>query len=497
LFTPLMISESVLPRSGLFGETYHSPEGGPGLALIGVATLGALALCSRALRRTTRLAPSERRALLVSLAIYAALGVESLLSSHRLVPLPGLVEFAPIAVVIATSYLAANRERRLERELESSIDDQSARLLASEERYRLLVERAPIGVSVCDQRGNVLAMTERFKAILGLNEAGGSVPKNLIADAPPLVAAGVRNFAGALASGETVSGELPFTTRGGRRVGLRVVIAPQRNASGEPDGALILAEDVTEQRAIGKRLRQSLKLQAIGELVSGIATGVTLPMGALRENLAALAQGFDTLRKNTPHEAAQAERFAAIEELLAESSEGVERAIAIVRDMSDLSRGGSPTRDPVDLNELLAGVVRMAATHRRGEVAITERYAATPRVRGNVGQIRQVFLNLVVNALQAVGERGRIEVESCVLGKGVSVQVRDDGTGIAREHRDRLFVPFFTTKPAGEGTGLGLYISYQIVRAHGGEIRGESPAGGGSVFSVWLPFELDGAGSGP
>jgi signal transduction histidine kinase len=99
-----------------------------------------------------------------------------------------------------------------------------------------------------------------------------------------------------------------------------------------------------------------------------------------------------------------------------------------------------------------------------------------------------VFLNLLVNALQAVGERGRVEIEARAEGKGVAVRVHDDGPGIRPEDRERLFVPFFTTKAAGEGTGLGLYLSYQIVQRHRGEIRVESTRGVGTTFDVWLPL---------
>jgi signal transduction histidine kinase len=181
------------------------------------------------------------------------------------------------------------------------------------------------------------------------------------------------------------------------------------------------------------------------------------------------------------------ERFAELEALIDESCEGVERALAIVRDMREISRGGSIAIEPLDLVELLRTVVRMAGTRRSPGVEVTERHAELPRIEGNPGQLQQVFLNLVVNALQAVGAQGRVEIESREERDGVCVSVRDDGTGIRPEDRERLFVPFFTTKPAGEGTGLGLFLSYQIVQRHGGEIRVDSAPGAGATFEVWLP----------
>jgi len=494
LCTPWVLNDEAERRLDFFGSSYLEPRGGPGLALIAFATYGAVGWALRALVRTDALSAGERMALGASLVLYAAMATETFLSAVGILSWPGVVEYAPLGVVIGTSHLAANRERRLESALETTIGEQTARLHASEERYRGLVEHAPLGVAVCDQLGNVITMTERFRAIFDLSQSGGNVPSNLLRDAPQQVAREIRLFAGALATDENVSGELPYTTRAGRHVDLKFVIAPQRDAEGKPDGAIILAEDVTERRAVEARLRQSLKLEAIGQLAGGIATGVTTPMAEVRENLAALEYGVDALRKRLPVEDQDAERFAEIEELLAESREGVERAIAIVRDMREVARGGSLARESVDLNDLLATVVRMAATQHRGGSGIVERYATLPRVLGNAGQLRQVFLNLLVNAIQAAGEAGHVEIETACEAGGVCVRVRDDGPGIAAEHRDRMFVPFFTTKPAGEGTGLGLYISYQIVQGHSGEIRIDSQPGAGATFTVWLPSEPAGAG---
>ena len=129
----------------------------------------------------------------------------------------------------------------------------------------------------------------------------------------------------------------------------------------------------------------------------------------------------------------------------------------------------------------------MASTQRLPGIEIVARYGGLPAIEGNPGQLQQVFLNLLVNAMQAVGASGRVEVESSVAGAGVRVRVRDDGIGIAPEDRERLFVPFFTTKPAGEGTGLGLFLSYQIVQRHRGEIHVTSTPKRGTTFEVWLP----------
>ena len=137
---------------------------------------------------------------------------------------------------------------------------------------------------------------------------------------------------------------------------------------------------------------------------------------------------------------------------------------------------------------------RCGSRHQAGQRARIDReFGEVPRVRGSSNQLHQVFLNLLVNAMQAVGERGSIRLETTVAGDVAVVRVRDDGPGIGDEVMERLFEPFFTTKPVGEGTGLGLYVSYEIIRNHGGEIRVESTEGAGATFEVRLPID-EGAG---
>jgi signal transduction histidine kinase len=180
--------------------------------------------------------------------------------------------------------------------------------------------------------------------------------------------------------------------------------------------------------------------------------------------------------------------------LIEESLEGVERVAGIVRDMRDFSRGADGERGPCDLNAVVEGSVRMASTSRHGGTRVEERYGEIPPVPGAEGQLRQVALNLIVNALQAVEPGGRVVVTTFAEHAHVVLRVEDDGCGIREEHLERLFDPFFTTKPAGEGTGLGLYVSYEIVRSHGGEIRVHAEPGRGASFEVRLPLRGAAAG---
>ncbi len=491
LGTPWFVTDELVTRRDLFGEPFLAARGGPAFALLAALVGAAFAWSFSAVARATTLQPNERRVLTACLLAYAALGCSSVLTALGLNSLPGVAEFGPLIVSIGTNHLIANRERRLASDLSSLVDQQTTALRASEERYRGLVEHAPIGVLACDQEGNVLAITTRFREILGIGpDMATAAPANLLRDPPRRARRYVGSLQRALTTGETVSAEYPYPTGHGRSVDLRVVIAPHRSAEGEPKGASILIEDVTERRAVEARLRQSLKLEAIGQLAAGIAHGITTPMQDVRAHLSSMRSGCDALHKQLGEVASrdgEADLFAELEQVLDESCEGVERALAIVSDMREISQGKTLAVEAIDLNALLDGVVRMASTQRGSGVAIVERYGDVPRIAANAGQLRQVFLNLAMNALQAIGERGQVEIETRRERDGVLVRIGDDGPGIAPEHRDRLFVPFFTTKRAGEGTGLGLFLSYQIVQSHGGEIRVHSQPGKGATFEVWLP----------
>jgi signal transduction histidine kinase len=174
-------------------------------------------------------------------------------------------------------------------------------------------------------------------------------------------------------------------------------------------------------------------------------------------------------------------------------SDGIERATGLVRDLRTFSRPDRGAPSEIDLHAALdatLGLLRSAL----GGCAVERQYGELPRVECLAGQINQVFMNLLANAADAVGGRGRIVVRTAALGsERVSVEVEDDGCGIDPAHIERIFDPFFTTKPVGKGTGLGLAISYGIVERHGGSLSVQSQPGRGACFRVELPVRFAGA----
>lgn len=171
----------------------------------------------------------------------------------------------------------------------------------------------------------------------------------------------------------------------------------------------------------------------------------------------------------------------------------VSRMSAIIRHLLDFGHRGGLAREDVDLNTVAAGAIEMLqSTARKRNASLRLEVGSPVHVNGNVAELEQVLSNLILNALQAIGERGQVRVETGVeqrpSGPAAFVVVEDDGRGIAPEDLPRIFDPFFTTKGVGEGTGLGLSVSYGIIRDHEGAIQVSSERGRGTRFTVMLPL---------
>jgi two-component system NtrC family sensor kinase len=168
--------------------------------------------------------------------------------------------------------------------------------------------------------------------------------------------------------------------------------------------------------------------------------------------------------------------------------EGAERARKIVRDLRVFARTGDDVWQSVDLHQELESSLTLLNHLLKDRITVVRKLGELPPVECIRSQIDQVFLNLLANAAQAINGPGGITIESRAEDGVAVVVVSDTGPGIPKDVIGRIFDPFFTTKPVGEGTGLGLSISYEIIKKHGGDIRVESPEGGGAVFTVRIPL---------
>jgi PAS domain S-box-containing protein len=499
--TPLFIPGATRLRTDWFGRTHIMVPGSWAMLALAPYALFTFAVVARHVLRAPSLEDGERRVLLASLGLYCGMGVLSVLSATRVVPFPVVMDFGPLVVAVGLSYMMVRRHHRLRSRLEVMLDARTRevafadeRRAASDERWRGLVENAPLGVVACDRVGGVVALNPCAAVLLGSPSAQTSGLFNVLRY-PPLVEAGLADvFQRVMAAGTPDRVEVAYTSYWGQRRELRVHVVPLRDGAGRVSGAQAILEDVGDRRALEEGLRRSQKMEAVGTLAAGIAHEINNPMAYVRSNLTLLRRTWDEIAADVAKLEGEgpsgelARRAADCEELIDQSLDGVERTIAIVRDMREFAHGGV-ARERVDLHAVLESALRLAAPRIGPGVRIERDFSDSARVCGAPGSLGQVFLNLVLNAVQAVGPRGTVCVRTRAGDGNVLVDVEDDGPGICAEARERLFEPFFTTKPAGEGTGLGLYVSWQIVRIHGGEITVDSEPGRGTRFTVRLPRE--------
>ena len=270
-------------------------------------------------------------------------------------------------------------------------------------------------------------------------------------------------------------------------------ITPSKLSERERDARLVEAELLARQRAgeldsAREQLLQSEKLSMAGQLAAGVGHEINNPLAFVTGNLHVAIEQLGALARDI--NPLLAERLRDPLQALEDARRGAERIRAIVKDLRTLARTDDHL-GPVDVHAALEFSLTLAAAHLRQRARVERRYGSVPRVRANEGRLGQVFLNLIVNAAQAMPEGGAVSHTLTLVtsreGGQVRVEVRDTGQGMSPEVLGRVFEPFFTTKPQGEGLGLGLSICLGIMRGMGGGLEAESDPGRGSVFRVLLP----------
>lgn len=261
------------------------------------------------------------------------------------------------------------------------------------------------------------------------------------------------------------------------------------------------------------QLMQSEKMASIGQLAAGVAHEINNPVGYVYSNIGTLERYLkeiflllDAYQRaemsgETDGQADPGEIRQIREEidlpflrkdvaaLIRESKEGINRVKKIVQDLKDFSRAGlEDAWQFADLHKGLESTLNIVWNELKYKCELRKEYGDLPLVECLPSQINQVFMNLLVNAAQAISDKGMVTIRTERAGDEVRIEVSDTGTGIRPEHRSRLFEPFFTTKAPGQGTGLGLPVSYGIVERHGGRIEVESEPGKGATFRVCLPL---------
>jgi PAS domain S-box-containing protein len=278
---------------------------------------------------------------------------------------------------------------------------------------------------------------------------------------------------------------------GGRRIPVSVTATLLRDGRGVETGLAVVARDLREIEALQQRLVLSGRMVAVGQLAAGVAHEVNNPTAYVRSNMLLLREYWANaaaLLSDGKGKTEERELFTGGAELIDESLEGIERIASIVQQIGRFTREDGDAREVADLAMLLDSAQRMARPRLRAGIRLERVSGEVPPIECAPRELEQVFLNLLLNAADAIADTGTIRISTSVEGERARIDVADDGGGIAPAHLARVFDPFFTTKPVGKGTGLGLAICYEIVQRHGGEIEVRSELGRGTVFSVWLPL---------
>lgn len=237
-------------------------------------------------------------------------------------------------------------------------------------------------------------------------------------------------------------------------------------------------------------LVRSEKMASLGMLVAGVAHEINTPMGAINSNTDTLLRSFEKIKdtinnKDTDKEVKKT--FDVLENLSRINKTACERISSIVKSLRNFARLDEAQVKQVDLHEGIDSTLSLIGHLSRDRIEIVKEYGKIPRLRCHANQLNQVFMNILVNACQAIAEKGKITIRTFLKDKEIYLQFSDMGVGIPPENLPKIFDPGFTTKGVGVGTGLGLSISYRIVEDHDGKIEVESEVGKGSTFTVRLP----------
>jgi two-component system NtrC family sensor kinase len=356
-------------------------------------------------------------------------------------------------------------------QLYSSLEQKALQVARLKDFSENIVESLNVGVLAVDLEGTVEAWNSRMEQVFGIARAD-AVGQPL----EKLLPTELWQEIEARGGDEQVTGIYKHRfAKDGRLLVINVSITPLVGKAGERIGRLLLFDDVTRREQMEEQMSQTEKLTSLGLLAAGVAHEVNTPLAVISNYLQILA-------KQMPPEDA---RHGLIEKIVKQTF----RASEIVNNLLNFSRTGAGELADVDVNRVVEETLSLVAHPlKTSQIHVVKQLSdGIPAVRGSANKLQQVFLNLFLNARDAMPSGGMLEVRTAAHNGSVEVEVADTGGGIPREHIHKIFDPFFTTKPGGRGTGLGLSVSYGIIKEHSGKIDVRSTPGRGTSFHVEFP----------
>jgi len=481
LATSWIVPADIVQRTDALGGQFFAPRHHQPALLAVFFVVSAIPVVVR-LRRLPPEPRSTRWTFRVGALLLLTTGVNDTLLSAGVVSSVHLFEYGLGALAgFATVFVQRNADE-LQRELSRQVAERTAALAQAldevrrgEERYRTLADASSEAVVVLadevvvDVNRAYVALCQPATAVIGRSVRDAMGARIAPADQASL---------GPLLTGERPG---PIEVRVNRPDGTAAEVE-LRMITGTGDRRVVLGRDVTAQKELRGQLLRADRLAAMGTLAAGTAHEINNPLTFVVNNAELLREMLDSGALDVDEARA----------LLADISSGGERIRTIVRDLMTLVRDPGDEARAVDVRAILDGSLAIAGNRLRHRARVERRYAAQlPLVAGNEVRLGQVFLNLLLNAADALPD-GHADAHQVVVaaapddGGGVVVRISDSGVGMTAAVRDRIFDPFFTSKDVGQGTGLGLSVSLGIVAALGGRIEVTSEPGHGSTFAVHL-----------
>lgn len=392
-------------------------------------------------------------------------------------------------------------------------------LRRSEEKMRQILDNIGIGVAVLSPEMRLLEANRKMRQWFPSAAKGNKAFCYTVLNNPPLNTSCAQcPTIKALEDGQVHEATLTRMDGLEHRT-LRIISSPIHDDHGQVAAAIELVEDITEKINMERELMQSAKMASIGQLAAGVAHEINNPTGFVSSNLNTLKgymedlNGLVTAYQGLKNAVAAdfspgtelhdlVEKIETIEgeidlefirqdmgDLIHDCRQGTDRIKKIVEDLKHFAHPGQDKVQDTDINKELETTLSVVRNELKYKATVVQQLGDLPIIKANPQQLNQVFVNILVNAAQAIDQMGEIRIRTYTSDGFARIEISDNGSGIAAEHLGKIFEPFFTTKEVGKGTGLGMNIAYNIIKKHKGAIEVDSEVGVGTTFSIKLPLE--------